>query len=131
MTSLKRTSHEVLSIPRAHQMVMQYSVIDDSKPSSSYTSLSNPCHRVCSELPLAVRNLAISAYHGFLVDPDLLQRWLAASTVPAIQKTIFVVDRKDLDQRTTSSFLSTLPNDVIGIDRNGQPPMTGQAFGRK
>ena len=31
MTSLMDFAHEVLSIPRAHQMVMQYSVIDDSK----------------------------------------------------------------------------------------------------
>ena len=27
--------------------------------------------------------------------------------IPAIQKTIFVVDRRDLDQQTTSSFLPT------------------------
>ena len=31
MTSLMDFAHEVLSIPCAHQMVMQYSVIDDSK----------------------------------------------------------------------------------------------------
>ncbi|MDE8688244.1 DEAD/DEAH box helicase family protein, partial [Streptococcus gordonii] len=36
--------------------------------------------------------------------------------IPAIQKTIFVVDRIDLDQQTTSSFLSYAANDVIDID---------------
>lgn len=36
--------------------------------------------------------------------------------IPAIQKTIFVVDRRDLDQQTTSSFLSYAANDVIDID---------------
>ena len=33
VTNLTSFAHEVLSIPRAHQMVMQYSVIDDSKKS--------------------------------------------------------------------------------------------------
>ena len=33
ITNLTSFAHEVLSIPRAHQMVMQYSVIDDSKKS--------------------------------------------------------------------------------------------------
>ena len=36
--------------------------------------------------------------------------------IPSIQKTIFVVDRRDLDQQTTSSFLSYATNDVIDID---------------
>lgn len=69
MTSLMDFAHEVLSIPRAHQMVMQYSVIDDSKESPHpLTSLSNPCHRVCSGC-LAVRNLAISGIPRVLVRP--------------------------------------------------------------
>ncbi|MDF7762226.1 DEAD/DEAH box helicase family protein, partial [Kosakonia cowanii] len=36
--------------------------------------------------------------------------------IPSIAKTIFVVDRRDLDQQTTSSFLSYAANDVIDID---------------
>lgn len=36
--------------------------------------------------------------------------------IPSIQKTIFIVDRVDLDQQTTASFTSYAENDVIEID---------------
>ncbi|WP_032799840.1 DEAD/DEAH box helicase family protein, partial [Streptococcus sobrinus] len=37
-------------------------------------------------------------------------------TIPSIDKTIFIVDRRDLDDQTTSSFLSYAQNDTIDID---------------
>lgn len=36
--------------------------------------------------------------------------------IPSIEKTLFVIDRKDLDQQTTSAFLSYAENDMIDID---------------
>src|SRR5699024_5717769 len=36
--------------------------------------------------------------------------------IASIDKTIFIVDRKDLDQQTTSSFLSYSEDDVVSID---------------
>ena len=48
MIDLNSFAHEVLSIPRAHQMVMQYSVIDDSKkPSSSCVPTRSMPSRQC------------------------------------------------------------------------------------
>ena len=117
MTSLMDFAHEVLSIPRAHQMVMQYSVIDDSKKA---LILLRPyqIHAIESVQDASRRQESGYIWHttgsgktltSYKVARNLLQ-------IPAIQKTIFVVDRRDLDQQTTSSFLSYAANDVIDID---------------
>ncbi|MFR2078807.1 MAG: type I restriction endonuclease, partial [Streptococcus sp.] len=79
MTSLMDFAHEVLSIPRAHQMVMQYSVIDDSKKA---LILLRPyqIHAIESvQMPLAVRNQAISGIPQVLVKLPPPTRWLATS----------------------------------------------------
>lgn len=117
MIDLNSFAHEVLSIPRAHQMVMQYSVIDDSKKA---LILLRPyqIHAIEAVQEASRRQESGYIWHttgsgktltSYKVARNLLQ-------IPAIQKTIFVVDRRDLDQQTTSSFLSYATNDVIDID---------------
>ena len=72
--------------------------------------------RLCRK-PLVAKSRAISGTHDRLrQDPDLLQGGAQSLANPSHQKTIFVVDRRDLDQQTTSSFLSYAANDVIDID---------------
>ncbi|MBP2622639.1 type I restriction endonuclease subunit R, EcoR124 family [Streptococcus oricebi] len=108
---------QVLSIPRAHQMVMQYSVIDNEKKS---IILLRPYQIHAIE---AIQDASYQRQSGYIwhttgsgktltsykVAKNLLQ-------IPSIQKTIFVVDRKDLDQQTTSSFSSYAENDTFDID---------------
>ena len=117
VTNLTSFAHEVLSIPRAHQMVMQYSVIDDSKKS---LILLRPYQIHAIEAVQEASRQQASGYvwhttgsgktlTSYKVARNLLQ-------IPSIQKTIYVVDRRDLDQQTTSSFLSYATNDVIDID---------------
>jgi len=117
VTDLTSFAHEVLSIPRSHQMVMQYSVIDDSKKA---LILLRPyqIHAIEAVQDASRRQESGYIWHttgsgktltSYKVARNLLQ-------IPAIQKTIFVVDRRDLDQQTTSSFLSYAANDVIDID---------------
>ena len=117
ITSLTSFAHEVLSIPRAHQMVMQYSVLDDSKKA---LILLRPYQIHAIEAVQEASRQQTSGYvwhttgsgktlTSYKVARNLLQ-------IPSIQKTIFVVDRRDLDQQTTSSFLSYATNDVIDID---------------
>ena len=117
VTNLTSFAHEVLSIPRAHQMVMQYSVLDDSKKA---LILLRPyqIHAIEAVQEASRRQESGYVWHttgsgktltSYKVARNLLQ-------IPSIQKTIFVVDRRDLDQQTTSSFLSYATNDVIDID---------------
>lgn len=107
----------VLSIPRAHEMVMQYSVIDDDKKA---LILLRPYQVHAIE---AIREASRQQKSGYIwhttgsgktltsykVSRNLLQ-------IPSIEKTIFVIDRTDLDQQTTSSFQSYAENDMIDID---------------
>ena len=110
------TAH-VLSIPRAHQMVMQYSVIDDSRKS---LIMLRPyqVHAIEKVKAASMQRKSGYVWHttgsgktltSYKVARNLLQ-------IPSIQKTIFVVDRTDLDQQTTSSFMSYAENDVIDVD---------------
>ncbi|WP_165329065.1 type I restriction endonuclease subunit R [Streptococcus tangpeifui] len=110
-------AQQVLSIPRAHQMVMQYSVIDDDKKA---LILLRPyqIHAIEAVQEASKKQESGYVWHttgsgktltSYKVARNLLQ-------IPSIKKTIFVVDRRDLDQQTTSSFLSYATNDVIDID---------------
>ena len=110
-------AESVLSIPRAHEMVMQYSVIDDDKKA---LILLRPYQVHAIE---AIREASRKRQSGYIwhttgsgktltsykVSRNLLQ-------IPSIEKTIFVIDRTDLDQQTTSSFQSYAENDMIDID---------------
>lgn len=100
-------AREVLSIPMAHQMVMQYSVIDDDKKA---LILLRPYQVHAIEAIKDASRLRQSGYvwhttgsgktlTSYKVARNLLQ-------IPSIEKTIFVIDRTDLDQQTTSAFLS-------------------------
>lgn len=110
-------AESVLSIPRAHEMVMQYSVIDDDKKA---LILLRPYQVHAIE---AIRDASRRQQSGYIwhttgsgktltsykVSRNLLQ-------IPSIEKTIFVIDRTDLDQQTTSSFQSYAENDMIDVD---------------
>ena len=117
MIDLNSFAHEVLSIPRAHQMVMQYSVIDDSKKA---LILLRPyqIHAIEAVQEASRRQESGYIWHttgsgktltSYKVSRNLLQ-------IPSIEKTIFVIDRTDLDQQTTSSFQSYAENDMIDVD---------------
>ncbi|WP_048785096.1 type I restriction endonuclease subunit R [Streptococcus intermedius] len=117
VTDLFAFVEQVLSIPRAHQMVMQYSVIDDVRKA---LILLRPYQVHAIE---AVREAFLRQESGYIWHTTGSGKTLTSYKVarnllqiPAIQKTIFVVDRRDLDDQTTSSFLSYAANDVIDID---------------
>lgn len=113
---LEFTEH-VLSIPMAHKMVTQYTVIDNDKRS---LILLRPyqIHAIEAVKRASMRQQSGYVWHttgsgktltSYKVARNLLQ-------IPSIQKTIFIVDRIDLDQQTTASFTSYAENDVIDIE---------------
>lgn len=110
-------AEQVLSIPQAHKMVTQYTVIDSLKKS---LILLRPyqIHAIEAVKEASKRQESGYVWHttgsgktltSYKVARNLLQ-------IPSINKTIFLVDRVDLDQQTTSSFLSYAQNDVIEIN---------------
>ncbi|GEQ38506.1 type I restriction-modification system restriction subunit R [Tetragenococcus halophilus] len=117
ITDYLEFAQEVLSIPMAHKMVTQYTVIDNNRKA---LILLRPYQIHAIE---AVKQASMQSKSGYVwhttgsgktltsykVAKNLLQ-------IPSIQKTIFIVDRRDLDQQTTASFLSYSENDVVNID---------------
>lgn len=117
VVTLNDFADEVLSIPRAHQMVMQYSVIDDDKKA---LILLRPYQIHAIE---AVKKASGNQQSGYIWHTTGSGKTLTSYKVArnllqiaSIEKTVFVVDRMDLDQQTSSSFLSYAENDTIDID---------------
>lgn len=110
------TEH-VLSIPQAHKMVTQYTVID-SKKKALILLRPYQIHAIEAIKDASKRQESGYVWHttgsgktltSYKVARNLLQ-------IPSLDKTIFIVDRIDLDQQTTSSFISYAEHDVIEID---------------
>lgn len=110
-------AREVLSIPQAHKMVTQYTVLDSAKRA---LILLRPYQIHAIEAVKEASRIQQSGYvwhttgsgktlTSYKVARNLLQ-------IPSLQKTIFIVDRVDLDQQTTSSFESYAEHDVIEVD---------------
>lgn len=108
---------EVLSIPQAHKMVTQYTVLDSDKKA---LILLRPyqIHAIEAVKKASKKQQSGYVWHttgsgktltSYKVARNLLQ-------IASIDKTLFIVDRVDLDQQTTSSFLSYADNDVVAID---------------
>lgn len=110
-------AEDVLSIPQAHKMVTQYTVIDSEKKA---LILLRPYQIHAIE---AVKNASRQRKSGFVWHTTGSGKTLTSYKVArnllqiaSIDKTIFIVDRVDLDQQTSSSFASYSENDVIEID---------------
>lgn len=117
VTDYLEFTKKVLSIPMAHKMVTQYTVIDNDKKA---LILLRPYQIHAIE---AVKRASKEQKSGYVWHTTGSGKTLTSYKVarnllqiPALQKTIFIVDRVDLDQQTTSSFTSYAENDVIEID---------------
>lgn len=110
-------AEEVLAIPMAHKMVTQYTVIDSEKKA---LILLRPyqIHAIEAVKVASKQHKSGYVWHttgsgktltSYKVARNLLQ-------IPSLKKTIFIIDRVDLDQQTTSSFTSYAENDTIEID---------------
>ncbi|MGX7196348.1 type I restriction endonuclease subunit R, EcoR124 family [Enterococcus olivae] len=117
VTDYLEFTQDVLSIPMAHKMVTQYTVIDNEKKA---LILLRPyqIHAIEAVKKASGQHKSGYIWHttgsgktltSYKVARNLLQ-------IPSINKTIFIVDRVDLDQQTTTSFTSYAENDVIAID---------------
>lgn len=110
-------SKHVLSIPMAHKMVTQYTVIDNDKKA---LILLRPYQIHAIE---AVKKASKESKSGYVWHTTGSGKTLTSYKVArnllqisSIDKTIFIVDRVDLDQQTTTSFTSYAENDVIDVD---------------
>lgn len=109
---------EVLKIPEAHQMVMKYVVLDQE---SKRIILLRPYQIHAIE---AVRTASKQGKSGYIWHTTGSGKTMTSYKtarnllidIPNIEKTIFLIDRKDLDTQTTQAFQSYANNDVVDVD---------------
>ena len=108
---------EVLRIPEAHEMIGHYSVVDSERHK---LILLRPYQVHAIE---AVKRASAKQESGFVWHTTGSGKTLTSYTVaknliliPNVDKTIFLIDRKDLDQQTSISFKAYAENDIIDVD---------------
>ena len=107
---------EALNIPAAHLMVGKYGVLDNDR---KRVILLRPYQIHAIE---ACRKASRERQSGFIWHTTGSGKTLTSYTVtknlldiPSIDKTIFLIDRKDLDQQTSTSFMSYADSDDIDV----------------
>ena len=109
---------QVLKIPEAHQMVMKYAVLDQE---NRKLLLLRPYQIHAIE---AVRTASRQEKSGYIWHTTGSGKTMTSyktarnllMDIPSIEKTIFLIDRKDLDSQTTQAFQSYANNDVVDVD---------------
>jgi len=108
----------VLSIPQAHKMVTEFSVLDSERKS---IILLRPyqIHAIQAVERAVGKQQSGYVWHTTGSGKTLTSYKVARNLLrksSRLDKTIFLVDRKDLDQQTSSSFLSYSEHDLISMD---------------
>ncbi len=105
-----------LNIPDAHLMIGKYSVLDNERKK---VILLRPYQIHAIE---AIRKASRDRKSGFIWHTTGSGKTLTSYTVtknlldiPSVDKTIFLIDRKDLDQQTSDSFKSYADSDDIDV----------------
>ncbi len=108
----------VLKIPEAHEMVTRYTVLDKD---SKRLLILRPYQIHAID---AMRKASRKGQSGFIWHTTGSGKTMTSykSTrnllmdIPSIEKTVFLIDRKDLDTQTTMAFQSYADNDTIDVD---------------
>ncbi len=108
----------VLKIPMAHEMISRYTVLDNEKRK---LLILRPYQIHAIE---AMRAASKRGESGFIWHTTgsgkTMTSYKAARNllmdIPAIEKTVFLIDRKDLDEQTKMAFQSYASTDTIEVD---------------
>ncbi|MDE7176481.1 MAG: HsdR family type I site-specific deoxyribonuclease [Lachnospiraceae bacterium] len=108
----------VLKIPQAHEMIARYTVLDNDKKK---LLILRPYQIHAIE---AMRAASKQGKSGFIWHTTGSGKTMTSykatrnllMDIPAIEKTVFLIDRKDLDVQTKMAFQSYADNDTIDVD---------------
>lgn len=108
----------VLRIPQAHEMIARYTVLDED---ARRLILLRPYQIHAIE---SIREASKTGESGFVWHTTGSGKTLTSykatrnllMDIPSIDKTIFLIDRKDLDTQTTMAFQAYANNDLIVVD---------------
>ena len=108
----------VLRIPEAHEMIARYTVLDED---AKRLILLRPYQIHAIE---SIREASKKGKSGFVWHTTGSGKTLTSykatrnllMDIPAIDKAIFLIDRKDLDTQTTMAFQAYANNDLVDVD---------------
>ena len=108
----------VLRIPEAHEMIARYTVLDED---AKRLILLRPYQIHAIE---SIREASKTGKSGFVWHTTGSGKTLTSykatrnllMDIPAIDKAIFLIDRKDLDTQTTMAFQAYANNDLVDVD---------------
>ena len=108
----------VLRIPQAHEMIARYTVLDED---ARRLILLRPYQIHAIE---SIREASKTGESGFVWHTTGSGKTLTSykatrnllMDIPSIDKTIFLIDRKDLDAQTTMAFQAYANNDLVDVD---------------
>ena len=108
----------VLKIPEAHEMVTQYTVLDND---AKRLIILRPYQVHAIE---AVKKASYKGESGFVWHTTGSGKTMTSYKttrnllvdIPSIEKAVFLIDRKDLDAQTTQAFQSYADYDVVDVD---------------
>lgn len=111
----------VLCIPEAHEMIARYTVLDED---AKRLILLRPYQIHAIE---SIREASKTGKSGYVWHTTGSGKTLTSykatrnllMDIPSIDKTIFLIDRKDLDAQTTMAFQAYANNDLIDVDETG------------
>lgn len=109
---------EVLRIPEAHEMVTKYVVLDNDKRK---LLILRPYQIHAIQAMRQASKQGISGFIWHTTGSGKTMTSYKASRnlimdIPSIEKTVFLIDRKDLDMQTKMAFQSYADNDTIDVD---------------
>ncbi len=118
-------AESVLKIPQAHEIVTKYTVLDNDKQK---LVILRPYQIHAIEAMRKASKKGISGYIWHTTGSGkTLTSYKSARNllmdIPSIDKTIFLIDRKDLDTQTTMDFQSYANNDTIDVDETDNVSM--------
>ena len=108
----------VLRIPEAHEMIARYTVLDED---AKRLILLRPYQIHAIE---SIREASKTGKSGYVWHTTGSGKTLTSykatrnllMDIPAIDKAIFLIDRKDLDTQTTMAFQAYANNDLVDVD---------------
>ena len=108
----------VLRIPEAHEMVTKYTVLDNDKKK---LLILRPYQIHAIEAMRAASKTGKSGYIWHTTGSGKTMTSYKATRnllmdIPSVQKTVFLIDRKDLDLQTKGAFQSYADNDTSDVD---------------
>ncbi len=109
----------VLRIPQAHEMIARYTVLDEE---AKRLILLRPYQIHAIE---SIREASKTGQSGFVWHTTGSGKTLTSykatrnllMDIPALDKAIFLIDRKDLDTQTTMAFQAYANKDLIDVDK--------------